>query len=324
MNIAIKADGGKNIGLGHIMRTLVLANILSKNNNVFYICNLGEEFELGRQKVMESGYTIINNFDVGGDTLITDSYYVDKKYFQTAKNYYKYLVYIDDLNLFYHSVDLLINQNINANELNYEEPHLLLGTKYTIIREEFKNCPPKLIKEKVTDVLITMGGADPHNLTIKLLEELNQLNFNFHVVVGNAFSNKEILCKSKYNNVSFYENANMKSLMDICDIAISACGSTLYELSACGVPSLGIVVAKNQEKVAEKFNKLGLVKNLGFYSNLAGDSIRNELVYLCDNINARKRISVELQQLVDGLGGKRIADYININFLTSKKEISLP
>ncbi|MDF2673251.1 MAG: UDP-2,4-diacetamido-2,4, 6-trideoxy-beta-L-altropyranose hydrolase [Clostridiales bacterium] len=315
MNIAIKADGGKNIGLGHIMRTLVLANILSKYHNVFYICKSGEEFELGRKKIKESGYIINSNIEIYGDILITDSYDVDDKYFLTARTYYKHLVYIDDLNLFYHPVDLVINQNINADELNYTEPHLLLGTKYSLLREEFKNCPPKLIKDKVTDVLITMGGADPHSLTIKLLEELNQLSFNFHVVIGQAFRNKEAIFKSKYNNVTFYENANMKSLMYYCDIAISASGSTLYELLACGVPSLGIVVAENQKNVAEKFNRLGLIKNLGVYSSVAWDSIRDKLIYLSDNIDYRKKISAEMQQIVDGLGGKRITDYINTNFV---------
>ena len=314
MNIGIKTNGSSTIGMGHIMRTLVLAKTLSRYNKVFYICKADEEFKIGREMIISSNYNIYNNVDVCGDILITDSYEVNKEYFQNAKKYFKYQVYIDDLNLFYHPVDLLINSNINAEELNYTEPHLLMGTKYALLREEFLNCSPKVVKEKVTDILITMGGSDPHDLTIKILHKITQLNYHFHVVVGPAFKNKESLYSQKYSNVTLYENANIKALMECCDIAISASGSTLYELSACGTPSLGIVVAENQRGAANKFNKLEMIKNLGDYNKISWSLLKSEINSLCQDFNRRKKISKTMQQLVDGLGSKRIAEYINANF----------
>ena len=46
MKIAIRADGGSKIGMGHIMRTLVLAKELAKTNDVFYICRIVFRFQI--------------------------------------------------------------------------------------------------------------------------------------------------------------------------------------------------------------------------------------------------------------------------------------
>lgn len=314
MNIIIKADGGSNIGMGHIMRTMVLAKELSKIHKVSYICKQDKEFEAGRMKIREAGYSIYDDLTIGGDILITDSYGVDRCYFAETRRYYKNLIYIDDLNLFYHDVDLLINQNINASDLDYKEPNLLLGPEYALLREEFQGCKEKVIKEKAADILITMGGSDPHNLTSQLFEKLSCLEYRFHVVVGSAFKNKESLLKLKSDNVQLYENANMKALMEHCDIAISACGSTLYELSACGTPAFGIVLADNQKKVANKFNELGLVRSLGELDTIDRSSLANEVTLLMENFEKRKKVSREMQRLVDGNGAQRIADYLSRNF----------
>lgn len=49
--------------------------------------------------------------------------------------------------------------------------------------------------------------------------------------------------------------------MEKCDVAISACGSTLYELAVCGVPTIGIIIADNQIGICEKLNNMGVIKN---------------------------------------------------------------
>ncbi len=59
--------------------------------------------------------------------------------------------------------------------------------------------------------------------------------------------------------------------MNKCDIAISGCGSTLYELAVCSVPTLGLIIADNQEKIAYKMHQKELIYNLGWYTHLTRD-----------------------------------------------------
>ncbi|MCS4480207.1 hypothetical protein JQ035_07730 [Clostridium botulinum] len=87
--------------------------------------------------------------------------------------------------------------------------------------------------------------------------------------------------KNFKDNINLYFNANMIGIMNKCDIAISGCGSTLYELAVCGVPTLGLIIADNQEKIAYKMHQKELIYNLGWYTHLTKDkTIENIKKYL--------------------------------------------
>lgn len=293
--IAIRADGGSQIGMGHIMRTLVLAKELVKTNEIFYICRidspLSDKYKGGIEKIKSEGFEVkyINETSVieglkriNADCLITDSYEVDEKYFDETKNIYKKTGYIDDMNLYYFNVDFIINQNFGAENMIYrtnEDTKLFLGTKYLMLREEFRNYSEKVIKKNVKDILITVGGSDNNKITNRLMDFVKDMNYYFHVVVGPAFKDIDELEKFSQKNSKFklYYNANMPDLMNACDLAISSSGSTLYELMTMTVPTIGIVIADNQRKIAVNMHKSGLIYNIGDFIEL-------------DKLNLNKRI----------------------------------
>lgn len=335
MRILIRADGGADIGMGHIMRTLTLARELKKYFDVAYVCRTDEEdktikpgsrYSDGVHKVQVAGFKMFfvrenkvleDLKDVKGDILITDSYDVDESYFEATKKMFSRTIYIDDMCIYnFKGVDMIINQNINAEDLDYKlssETSYLLGCNYTMLREEFRDAHFKYIKRRAKDVMITFGGADPFLLTLKTLYYLKEEKYNFHVVVGPAFGNDYINKLRSYescSNIFFYYNADMKALMGKCDICISAAGSTLYELCAEGVPSLSVTIAENQSKVAEKFNDIGIVKSLGWHNELNKEKIINELDKLSKGYNKRKEISDKGRNLVDGKGTARIVEKI--------------
>lgn len=328
MKIAIRADGGSNIGMGHIMRTLVLAKELSKTNKVFYICRidtpLSDKYKKGIDKIKAEGFTVktiredsvlLAISTIEADLLITDSYDVDSLYFDETKSIFPKTAYIDDMNFCNYNVDFLINQNINACDLNYsidKKTKLLLGSKYIMLREEFRNAPEKAIKEKPQDIMITVGGADPHHVTEQILDYVKHMSYNFHVIVGPSFSNNNFKIY-KSENTNFYYNANMYEIMKKCDAAISACGSTLYELASCSVPTLGIIIADNQQGIANKMSDLGAIKCVGWYNKLSKDTFLQEFNNLCNSYILRKEISKKAKEIVDGKGVYRIAQELTIN-----------
>lgn len=317
MKILIRADGGLSVGMGHIMRSLVLADKLKKFAEVIYICKSGKEFESGIYYVREKGYRVIqirrenlikDILALEGDCLITDSYDVNEEYFNITRERFLVTGYIDDMNKYYFNVDFLINQNVYAEDMDYyvnEDTVLFLGPKYVLLRDEFLNIPARNIRENINDVMVTIGGSDNLNLTAKIVNLITShySNLRLHVVVGPAFIFKEQL-KSLYSDkVKIYYNPNMSELMLKCDLAISACGSTVYELAACGTPTIGIIVADNQRLAAEKLEKLRVIS----YSK----NIEQIISCIKDlDFNTRVLMSKKGQNIFDGQGAKRLAQEI--------------
>lgn len=351
MKIAIQADGGTEIGMGHVMRTLVLAKELSKENEIFYICRVENKecnkfhvvcrvnevnsleqlikYEIscskyiqGITKILYEGFKVIllneerlieELKDIKADMLITDSYSVDETYFKETKKIFNKTAYIDDINQHYFNVDFLINQNCDAEDFHYKansDTKLLLGTDYILLRDEFKSLQSKDIKNRVYDVMITVGGADPNKLTETILNYVSRMDYNFHVVIGPSFGDISFVENFEAHNIKLYYNADMCEIMKKCDMAIAACGSTLYELSACGVPTLGIIVADNQQGIANKLNSMGTIQNLGWYNKIGKEDLINNIIKLDNDCMLRKSLSEKASKIVDGKGAERIAELL--------------
>ncbi|NFG60632.1 UDP-2,4-diacetamido-2,4,6-trideoxy-beta-L-altropyranose hydrolase [Clostridium sp. CMCC3677] len=331
MKIAIRADGGSQIGMGHIMRTLVLAKELAKTNDIFYVCRIdyltSNKYKPGIDKIKSEGFNVVTIKEgifveelckVNADCLITDSYDVNEEYFNITKKFFKVTGYIDDMNLYYFNVNFIINQNIGAEKCFYKvnkNTKLFLGTEYTMLREEFRNIQKKVINPQIADIMITVGGSDSEGLTNIICNYIQELEFRFHVVIGPSFEEdniKELIILSeKTKNVNLYFNANMVKLMKKCDIAISACGSTLYEFAACGVPIIGIVLADNQKEVAINLQSKGAIEYLGWYDELNKEVLCNAILELNKNINKRRKMSKKSTCIVDGRGAERITNVLN-------------
>ena len=103
----------------------------------------------------------------------------------------------------------------------------------------------------------------------------------------------------------------MSEIMCKCDVAVSACGSTMYELCACGVPVLTFSFADNQLPGINYFEKKELAINCGDCRTDMEKVINNICIKLKEfifNISLRKKIYTNLINLVDGNGTKRIVD----------------
>lgn len=335
MKIFIRADGGMSIGMGHVMRMLVLASELRKRNQVVFLCrnDKSNKYDTGIQKIKNCDFEVIeiddNNIieniikiqnENNADILISDTYEVDEEYFNKLKPCFKLTGYVDDVNKCYMNVDFIINQNINAKKLDYskttkEGTSLFLGLQYCMLREEFKiACKEKEAKESVEDILLTLGGMDDSNNTMKILRNLKILKQRIHVVLGNAF-NKSVINEvykfsEEYKNIYPYENTNMSELMKKCDIALSACGSTVYELCAMNVPSIGIIVADNQRDVAKLMKEEKIILDTIEIEQLESNKIL-ELVELLINDNIiRQEIKNNSNDIVNLYGAEKLAESI--------------
>lgn len=250
---------------------------------------------------------------------LIDSYYVTEKYLSSVSDIVR-TVYMDDLNSACWNVDALINYNIFSSVYDYAgydgtRTKLLLGPKYAPLRSEFVNCPSHEIKD-VTDILVSSGGSDPERITEKIMSGICQKVSEyivFHFIVGALNPRLEDIknIANEQKNVVLHINEHsMSELMGKCDIAISAAGTTLYELCATGIPTITYTLADNQLAAARLFDDLGIMLN-------AGDCRNNEwfvenlsmlLSGLMSDKNLRVDLSKKMQFLVDGNGAVRIVD----------------
>lgn len=258
-----------------------------------------------------------------------DSYYVTESYLSALKPFAK-IAYLDDLRLFDYPVDLLINYDVipDLELASYKASYknagqLLLGAAYTPLRSQFqgKHAP---IKNQVKNILITTGGTDPCHFCLAFIRRLEHFNFSdffafpdiiFHIVIGKLNTDKDILCEyaARLPFLQLHENVtDMASLMLCCDLAISAAGTTLYELCALGIPSVSFTMADNQLPSARTFASAGAVP-------CAGD-LRGNPVMVLDNVfqfikdfsakssyTKRKSAQKTMCGLIDGSGALRIA-----------------
>ena len=332
--IAFRVDGGPKIGLGHIMRSLALAKSLPQDTEISFITKSKRKV---KNLILESGFNIIpldstldyqseldevkkliksNNIDI----IITDSYELDQDYLLELKKVVNKLVSIHDFVPYKFPSDIVVNGNIYAPELNYQsttgDTKFLLGTDYTLMREEFQDISRTNISKDVESALVTVGGSDKLNLTPKIIATLDRLEHDLHadVVIGPGFKNiKEIINQTQEVNleVALHFNVDkMSKLMLENDIAISAGGSTLYELAATGTPAITLLQADNQIKVAEAMDEQGVVINLGFGDSVAKEKLKDTINKLINNFSLRKRISDIGKSLIDGQGVKRLAKFI--------------
>lgn len=231
-----------------------------------------EGFDYDSQELLEkeASEIVVILSDYAIDILIIDSYHVNQEYFLTIKPHVKKLVYIDDINRFPYPVDAVLNGNIGAEKMHYTKyyPHtkLLLGLPYNLLRDEFHNLPERTIKEKIEHIMITTGGSDPYQMSEKILssclydEELMEITY--HVVIGQGFRETFLLEKmsKQHQNVILHKNVkSMSKIMLKADLAISAGGSTLYELCACGTPIISFVMAENQRWIVKEMANQGMV-----------------------------------------------------------------
>lgn len=334
MMILFRADGNPDIGTGHIMRCLSLADALREQDQEITFITAEPYF----QRLVETrGYpcTVLGTaYDRMEEELsiflpiiererpelvILDSYFVTPQYMEAIRNISR-LLYIDDLNAFDYPADAVVNYNIYGPELPYpQNKTYFLGPQYAPLRKEFQGLSQRNTKDRVENVLVSTGGTDPYHVALHCAEYLRKHlpreNMIFHLVLG-AMNQDAAELERIAEELPFIrlhrQITNMCSLMLQCDAAISAAGTTLYELCACGLPTVTYILADNQIQGAQMFQKAGLMPCAG---DIREDACFLERLFellnsLADDFAQRQRIAEQMQGAVDGRGAARLAEAI--------------
>lgn len=315
--VAIYVNGNNKRGIGHIYRALEMADEFFVKPDIYYDINQTDSKVFGK--------TTHNLIPVNGIAELFD---------ECKKN--NYTLFINDI--LSTTIDYMIGLKTvlpNAKIVNFEDdgegiikadlvfnalfhesglPQVHSGERYYISGKTFMFYEPIEIKEKVSRVFISFGGADPQNYSDRILSMIikpEYRDYHFIVVLGRAKYNVDVLMEyNKYDNIEvLYDVTNMPELMSSCDIGITSRGRTGYELAILGIPSISMAQNSREEKHGFVCNENGFTY-IGL--NPADEIIESNLkMYLSLSKESRERFQKMLLSHDLRNGRKRVMNLIN-------------
>lgn len=335
-----RADASRAIGTGHVLRCLALAEEqIARGGGVVFL--FADSLPTLEERLRSSGCHIARitakagSIDDAEETLghmqghgivVVDGYNFESEYQKHLKRGGCRILFIDDYgHATPYVADVICNQNSYAQEqadLYRERPketQLLLGTEYALLRSEFLRFPqkPKECPTLARRILVTMGGSDPENATLRMLRALAMTeisSFHVTVILGGGNPHRESIAAwgaSASLAIDIVVDArDMPRRMADADLAIAAGGSTCWELLFMGLPFITGILAENQVAIAEDLGKKSLARNMGWYRDASEQELVRAVRSLAESQGERVRLAEHGRSIVDGRGAQRVLDVV--------------
>jgi len=348
-SLIIRADASTEIGTGHVMRCLALAQGWQDKGGVVSFV-MGTYSPSLESRLKSEGMEIIHLTSLpgspedarqtseiaraaGASWVVIDGYHFHSEYQEAIKSSGLDLLAIDDNgHAGHYFADLVLNQNLHADSDLYtsREPgtRLLLGTRYVQLRREFRKHQGwrRSIRENAKRILVTLGGSDPENVTLKVIRALQRLNITgieAVIVVGGNNPYYEHLQEAAADGAPHFRLAknvdDMPELLSWADIAVTSAGTTVWETAFMGLPSIILTIADNQIDVAKRLGEMDMAMILGWHQSLTERDISQAVEGLLNDPGKRKLMSERVQELVDGEGVERVQMHLKRSSLRLRR-----
>lgn len=344
--LLIRADANVQIGTGHVMRCLALAQAWQDaGGEVSFVAAMlvpalaarleAEKVQVVRLNVApgsadDAAQTIHLAREMGVTWVVVDGYHFDGGYQRAVKDAGLKLLCIDDNgDVDHYYADVVLNQNPHANPAMYASresyTQLLLGTRYVLLRREFLKW--RNWKREVPDiarrVLVTMGGSDPDNVTLKAIQALSQVEVDgleATVVIGAGNPHtRELIDAARASRVPIRletDALDMPELMAWADIAVSTAGGTLWELLFMQSLVLSYVRNSVQDLVINQLEEQGVVKRLGYPDQIDSQQEAACLEKIALSKTTREQMCASGRTAIDGEGAFLVVDLLLNNVVS--------
>jgi UDP-2,4-diacetamido-2,4,6-trideoxy-beta-L-altropyranose hydrolase len=331
LNVLLRCDGNLHIGLGHVYRCVAMAEMLKENFNCIFVLSHLSNFE----KVIPSEYQIITldkevslqneagwineNYTVQSTAVVLDGYHFDSAYQKKIKEFNFKFVYVDDLQNELMYADAVINHAPGIDPKAYKKSsvtNLYLGTDFVLLRKHFLQLAksPHNSYSPVSSMLISMGGSDEHNITLKMaktllnIEKIKEVN----IIVGAAFKHKKALddlISNSGKKIKMHANLSelkMAELLKGCDAVVVPCSTICLESIAANKPIFAGFSANNQFNLYTWFKNNRIIFNLNDLQNISETQIKNIVEEKISNPSEINDMLLLQKKLIDGNSGFRI------------------
>lgn len=332
--LLLRADASLTQGTGHVLRCLALAEAWIDHGGQAVLLSHALHPRLAR-RLHAAGVGLLSlaavpgspddatataraAADLGADWIAADGYHVGSAWQeQVVGQGHKLLVFDDNGHCSHYAAHLVLNQNAHATPGPYaqraDHTALLLGPRFAVLRREFTQMGSAVEHpgHRPAQLLVTLGGSDPEAHLEGVVGALLPHPPDSRLVglVGShhprAGAVEALLCGTP-NATALHDAQDMAGLLSRTRLAVSAAGTTTYELAAMGVPSILLAIADNQLKSAEAVDALEAACFLGVAGAVQRDTLRNALSALWSNPERLRSLSEAGRALVDGQGAARV------------------
>jgi len=334
--VIFRTDAIAATGTGHAMRCLALAQALAVHgvSSRFLMTGVppllarrisGEGFPIERHdhalaSEADATATAAVARRTGARWIVLDGYSFTDAYLDTLRGAGIATVMIDDLGkLARYNCAVVVNQNLHADRALYPgvapSTHLLLGTRYMMLRREFwryhgvSHTP----RDGGLRILVSMGGSDPQDHASRAIDALEKLagrGLAATVVVGAANPRLEMLRRRAGESTAditvLHNVEDMPALMREADLAVAAAGTTVWELAYMGVPMLLGSTVEAERVLARRLADFNGCIYVGDFSDCTPEQLGGAIERLIGDSALRDGLAAAAGTLVDGKGGERI------------------
>tara|TARA_R110000868_G_scaffold219607_1_gene470730 strand:+ start:34235 stop:35245 length:1011 start_codon:yes stop_codon:yes gene_type:complete len=302
--IAIRADGGSDIGLGHVMRCAALARaLLAAGQPVIWLTktpdilplDLVSDIEVVALAPAEDEASSLQRglAQTGSHGLIADWPLTDIALCAGLRQAGIWLALIGN-HTGAAAADFIIRQRFQAQS---DESHVCDGSAVLLLGPGYARCPKRIVRPAPSRLLVSLGGSRTRTLD-RVLDTLNDLP---------AAASMEIDIRRPVAGKQSLQEAGLRDAMLAADIGILAAGTSLHEAAATGLPSLAIPIAANQAQRAQEFESCGLGIRVDPAEDRFEENLRAALARLAGSDTLRRDCAEAGQSRVDGLGASRVA-----------------
>ncbi len=325
--VVLRADASPSIGMGHFMRTLALAEMLSGDFRCTFATVKPTEYqkleinkccsELIKLPDDDTHFSVFLEHLKGDEIVVLDNYFFDTSYQQKIKNIGCKLVCIDDMHDKHYVADVVINhaEGLSEDDFSIElYTKVFLGFNYALLRKPFIENDDKKTKPKF-DLVIGVGGTDPLNITENILINVSPLlsKSNIAVFFGNV-SEETMACLSN-KNISVFKNINAEKIADIMNqskFGIFSSSTIAIEAIAMRLPfAIGYFV-DNQANLYNGIVNKELAAPLHSFQNINKNILDKTFVNYYNNQKELERIIENQKQSLDKMSNKRIKKIFNL------------
>jgi UDP-2,4-diacetamido-2,4,6-trideoxy-beta-L-altropyranose hydrolase len=245
------------------------------------------------------------------DWLIVDHYGLDAAWEQIVRRGARHVMVIDDLANRAHDCDVLLDQNLYPDlETRYAglvptSCTLFLGPRYALLRDEFLSTSPRIRDGAVRRLLLSFGGSDSANATTLAVEgvlRLDRRDLEVDVVIGQSHPfRKEIEVACDVPGITLHiQSSEMARLISVADLAVGAGGSSIWERSILGLPTLTIITADNQRSSACYLDAIGVSPLIGELASTNADDIAEAVARMRESPATLRQLSLKALEVMKG------------------------
>ena len=281
--ILFRADAGAEIGYGHFIRTLALADMLKDDFECVFFTQAPSEYQRKEcEKVCrlvelpedETRFQLFLDSLQGDEIVVLDNYFYTTEYQKAIKNKGCKLVCIDDMHDKHYVADVVVNHGlVEPDEFDCENfTRLCLGASWALLRRPFL-IPIKSIERK-PQLVICFGGADPQHLTDKVVSMLFSLKLEQRIVV--ILGDTAFLSGENRKKVTILHNLSAQQMADLFEesaFGILPASTVSMEATSRGLPLLIGYYVDNQEEGYLKSVKSGSFIPLGDFRMLTKETL---------------------------------------------------